>query len=98
MEMTKQEEIREGIAQIICDLGNPKWQHCLLVADTILTNLHLKDVVIKVDRKIEETCDCCRYNEWDDDGLCLTGCLYDDRCWFWEPKDDYVAVIPLIKE
>ena len=50
--MTKQEEIREGIANILMDCGDEYWKHCSMEAELILIYLHSQGVVLKVEREL----------------------------------------------
>jgi len=80
--MTKQEEIREGLGNVIA-----QW-HPLVTGDlldAILSYLHSQGVVIKVDRELPKECqDCALYRSYSGGGIKLL-------------KAGYVVVEPLIK-
>ena len=51
--MTKREEIREGVAQLVVEVGKPN-RHSYAVADGMIRYLHSQGVVIKVERELPE--------------------------------------------
>lgn len=100
--MTKQEEIREEIAERICDaLEGDEWfslaegqkRFCRLYATNILSYLHSQGVVIKVERELPDL----PISQDDYDIVFYPEKVYREAQNIML-KADYAAVEPLIKE